>query len=422
MKKENLNKQLKVCHPELDSGSHINMTETQRLFAGAHPSFLGTAFGVAYRPRIKSGMTEESGRSMVEMLGVLAIIGVLSVMGIAGYKAAMTRHRANELLNEASKRAVVVAGQITLHGHNPSLSEFNEKDFSGGSFETTVYGSSGDAEWTNIGATPDKQFTLSITGVEGAICEQMQGIAADNAIIKDFTPNSCDSDNPNTVKLTYNNDLSTDTIPSGDNNTGNAPTTPSTCVANNMYWCVNSQTCVANQAACLALCPEDRKCGSICCAKWRVCDPELHVCVDQDENVCPDGSVGVDANGNCCEVGEIIISDYDFISFIEEKCCPEGSVSATPQGHNCCTAEEIMVVNPDTGEGQCCQAGSNCCGEGNMVINLPPLYGVCCPEGSGNYTHQDGCCDVNTIIVQDEGGYKHCCPTGSVGYKNGSCF
>ena len=36
---------------------------------------------------------EESGRSMVEMLGVLAIIGVLSVGGIAGYTTAMNKHR-----------------------------------------------------------------------------------------------------------------------------------------------------------------------------------------------------------------------------------------------------------------------------------------------------------------------------------------
>ena len=33
-------------------------------------------------------MKNESGRSMVEMLGVLAIIGVLSVGGIAGYTTA----------------------------------------------------------------------------------------------------------------------------------------------------------------------------------------------------------------------------------------------------------------------------------------------------------------------------------------------
>ena len=38
----------------------------------------------------------ESGRSMVEMLGVLAIIGVLSVGGIAGYKTAMTKMATNK--------------------------------------------------------------------------------------------------------------------------------------------------------------------------------------------------------------------------------------------------------------------------------------------------------------------------------------
>lgn len=42
----------------------------------------------------------ESGRSMVEMLGVLAIIGVLSVGGIAGYNTAMNRHKANQWINK----------------------------------------------------------------------------------------------------------------------------------------------------------------------------------------------------------------------------------------------------------------------------------------------------------------------------------
>lgn len=41
---------------------------------------------------------EQSGRSMVEMLGVLAIIGVLSVGGIAGYRYAMTRIEVNNIL------------------------------------------------------------------------------------------------------------------------------------------------------------------------------------------------------------------------------------------------------------------------------------------------------------------------------------
>lgn len=41
---------------------------------------------------------EQSGRSMVEMLGVLAIIGVLSVGGIAGYKAAMDKIKLNNAI------------------------------------------------------------------------------------------------------------------------------------------------------------------------------------------------------------------------------------------------------------------------------------------------------------------------------------
>lgn len=48
----------------------------------------------------------EQGRSMVEMLGVLAIIGVLSIGGIAGYTMAMNRYKANELLDLASKLSV----------------------------------------------------------------------------------------------------------------------------------------------------------------------------------------------------------------------------------------------------------------------------------------------------------------------------
>ena len=49
----------------------------------------------------------QSGRSMVEMLGVLAIIGVLSVGGIAGYSLSMRRHRANQIVDAASKFALI---------------------------------------------------------------------------------------------------------------------------------------------------------------------------------------------------------------------------------------------------------------------------------------------------------------------------
>ena len=68
----------------------------------------------------------QSGRSMVEMLGVLAIIGVLSVGGIAGYSLAMRRHRANGVVDLISKYALLhynKCQQEILNGEFTSVSE-----------------------------------------------------------------------------------------------------------------------------------------------------------------------------------------------------------------------------------------------------------------------------------------------------------
>ena len=47
----------------------------------------------------------EQGRSMVEILGVLAVIGVLSIGGIQGYRYAFTKYRANDIVNAVNMRA-----------------------------------------------------------------------------------------------------------------------------------------------------------------------------------------------------------------------------------------------------------------------------------------------------------------------------
>ena len=71
--------------------------------------------------------TNESGRSMVEMLGVLAIIGVLSVMGIAGYTQAMKKFRANEAVSEITMGAMLCA---TGQGVSSMGFKYITKDFS----------------------------------------------------------------------------------------------------------------------------------------------------------------------------------------------------------------------------------------------------------------------------------------------------
>ena len=74
----------------------------------------------------------QSGRSMVEMLGVLAIIGVLSVGGIAGYSLSMRRHRANGVVDLASKYALVAYGQCQQKLVNGDVTKLSECTASNG--------------------------------------------------------------------------------------------------------------------------------------------------------------------------------------------------------------------------------------------------------------------------------------------------
>ena len=48
--------------------------------------------------KMLSQKIDEAGRSMIEMLGVLAIVGVLSVGGIAGYSKAMAKNKNIKLI------------------------------------------------------------------------------------------------------------------------------------------------------------------------------------------------------------------------------------------------------------------------------------------------------------------------------------
>ena len=78
----------------------------------------------------------QCGRSMIEMLGVLAIIGVLSVGGIAGYSKAMTKWKINKAIDEVntivSNTKIIFANSKTItapSGVNFFDPEIIEEDF-----------------------------------------------------------------------------------------------------------------------------------------------------------------------------------------------------------------------------------------------------------------------------------------------------
>ena len=65
--------------------------------------------------------TNENGRSMVEMLGVLAIIGVLSVGGIAGYSKAMNTFKINKTTDQVSMLVANLRTMFSAQGDYAGL-------------------------------------------------------------------------------------------------------------------------------------------------------------------------------------------------------------------------------------------------------------------------------------------------------------
>ena len=70
---------------------------------------------------MKKYSSNQSGRSMIEMLGVLAIVGVLSVAGIAGYSKAMAKYKTNKLIDQVSTVAANVRTTFAGQGNYKGL-------------------------------------------------------------------------------------------------------------------------------------------------------------------------------------------------------------------------------------------------------------------------------------------------------------
>ena len=72
---------------------------------------------------MKKYVSNQSGRSMIKMLGVLAIVGVLSVAGIAGYSKAMAKYKTNKLIDQVSTVAANIRTTFAGQGNYKGLDD-----------------------------------------------------------------------------------------------------------------------------------------------------------------------------------------------------------------------------------------------------------------------------------------------------------
>lgn len=163
----------------------------------------------------------ESGRSMVEILGVLAVMGVLSVAGISGFKNAMDRNRANELLYEANKRATIAAMQFASGRKAASLTEFSGNSiFSGGTFDDTA----------EIKLENDR-FKITLNSVLPEICQRIKKTVGINTTIRKVV---CSTEQIGLGLFWFNSDLNSKD-PQGD-----------LCDAINNIYCDYGQICTTS--------------------------------------------------------------------------------------------------------------------------------------------------------------------------------
>lgn len=75
----------------------------------------------------------EQGRSMIEMLGVLAIVGVLSVLGLAAYNKAISKHKSNQTIQYiaqiAQQTRIAFGSQRNYTGLGSSVDEIRNVMF-----------------------------------------------------------------------------------------------------------------------------------------------------------------------------------------------------------------------------------------------------------------------------------------------------
>lgn len=128
-------------------------------------------------------LKSQSGRSMVEMLGVLAIIGVLSVGGIAGYRQAMLQKNLNDIAQGVSLALIEAKRDLEQTG-----------EYRGDVFETDIgnYKISARTWDGSYFFSPRSEIAIFAYRLSKEVCEALcdQRIPFENLGIKGWTINN----------------------------------------------------------------------------------------------------------------------------------------------------------------------------------------------------------------------------------------
>lgn len=220
---------------------------------------------------------KQTGRSMIEMLAVLAIIGVLSITALAGFTFAMNKYRANETIYEVMLRATNVPMIDEYYASKPAGYEFTFSDLGsndgtqGSYYAIHTYKDSGSA------------YRIEVLDVSDNICKQilrMTSMDVDKITVGTTSFSGDDSIcSANTNKITFYFGLS-DCSGSCDPDDGSDDTPEDPCAGKN---CGNGATCIdgtcvscTDGSVCNCISGTWNEAANLCCEE--VTEPADNVC------------------------------------------------------------------------------------------------------------------------------------------------
>lgn len=331
------------------------------------------------------------GRTMIEMIGVLAVIGLLSLTALWGYQLMLRKHRANALLDDIMLRAVSI---LTTDHYLAHQGDFLFPDLP----QDGTVSSLG----TTIRAYPSRTegvyaFQIEIEQVPPSVCRSLfnmnpgtiDGMAADGVYYKNngvlsgsSVENICGTDEEalKTVTMYFVGEKDSQATCQGANCGCSADQI--TCGSGDNTWC----------------CEKDNTCGDStgnCCADGLCCpNSQVSFCLLNTNGVCEETKC-------CSSAGKIQVAYKD--ATVTVKVCIEDvlcSAGETVCIDDCCTEDETCHY------GKCCKpanvCGDSCCDDGQICDAATGSCG--CATGSTAYCFRE---EYGECKQYD------CCPNGS---------
>ena len=268
-------------------------------------------------------LKSQNGRSMLEMLGVLAIIGILSVVMLWSYEMAMTRYRASEVIQETNQIALNVQEQFESNIQEVNLAFF----IPGGGDSLKIAGYDALFEKGKAANT----FEITIQDVNKDVCERLLdcGWSGPYAIMVNGGFNGPCSEN-NRVTAAYNDSLS----------------------------------------ACNGYLTPSHECGDDGCAKGFYRDTQLNTCKSCDtlsKNATNELSSMDLNNDSCTKCPGFVITAYNSGNNMACIYCPAPRV---PCGRTCCPEGQVCIdATPGTCSVPGCTTDADCTNPSKPLCN-----------------------------------------------------